>query len=498
MHFFSNLTQRLPSGVADKLEPVGVKLDLAFSDQGPRSVAARAALLTFCVRVFNAALAYASQIILARMMGQYEYGVFAILWVWVMVLATFCALGWPSGILRFVPELYKKGRYDELRMVLRRGGLVNVGFATLLGAAGIMIVVLMPDLVQQPFAIPLILAAICLPLMTVLDNQDAVAQSFDWPDLVNIPSFVARPFLMLGLFVMFAGVGVGMGFEVDAAMAMMATLVSVWMVITGQYLVLRRRLNKKLAQLETTPQDSARDSDDDRAGTHGSIRPYIKAALPMLAVEGFFFLIINTDIMVAGLFVEPDQVGIYYAAAKTLALVHFVYFAIRIATAHKISEYFALGNETALRATLRDAIHWTFWPSLAIAISLAFSADLILGLFGEGFEQGSVFLYVLLIGVVIRASIGPAEAMLTMANAQSTAAWLYGAVFVVNIALNFALIPVMGLMGAALATALSMCAETILLAIAVRKKLGILSFIGFVGRLKADQPSLNVQAEPAE
>lgn len=491
MRLFSTLSAKLPANLGEKLAPFSAKLDLAFSDDGPRSQAARAALLTFAVRVFNAALAYISQIILARLMGQYEYGVFAILWVWVMVLATFAALGYPSALLRFVPELYKTGRYKELRMVLVRGSLFNVGFASLLGATGIAIVLVMPDLLEQAFVLPLMLAAICLPMITLMINQGSIAQAFDWPDLVNIPAYVARPSLVLGLFCVFVLVGI----EANAVTAMLASLVGLWLVIVGQFLMLRHRVRARLAA-------GARENDSS-IDDGGHLSPYLRAALPMLAVEGIFYLIINTDVMVAGLFVTPHDVAVYYAAAKTLALVHFVYFAIRIATAHKIAEHHALGNDAALRSTLRDAIHWTFWPSLGLALALWVFGGLVLGLFGEGFaEEGKEFLAILLGGVVIRATIGPAEALLTMADEQKLAAWIYACVFVTNLALNFALIALFGLIGAAIATAVSMTVETLLLSLAIYRKLGVVSFIGAVGRLKApasdpSEPDLPA-AGPAE
>jgi O-antigen/teichoic acid export membrane protein len=473
LRLFMTMTRSLPDRLGNKLRPVAERLDLAFSDEGARSVAARAAVFTFAVRVFNAFLAYVSQIILARVMGQYEYGVFAIIWVWLVVLATFCALGYPSALLRFIPELYQSGRYRELRMVMVRGSMVNVGFATLLAGTGIAIIALMPELFDHAFAVPLILAAVCLPMLTLLDNQDRISQAFDWAELVNIPNFILRPILALVLF----GVLILLGAQALATTAMLATMLAIWIITLGQHLVLRARLKKKLSDRPdalTTPDANG-----------GTIKPYLKAALPMLAVEGFFYLIINTDIMVAGLFVSPEEVGVYFAAAKTLALVHFVYFAIRIAMAHKIAEYYALGNTVQLRSTLRDAIHWTFFPSITIAMALALFGHLILGLFGEAFvEDGMTYLSILLIGVVIRACVGPAEAMLTMANAQKLAAWLYLFVFTINIALNFALIPVLGLVGAAIATAVAMTVETILLALAVHRTLGIVSIIGFTNRLK--------------
>ena len=46
----------------------------------------RAALLAFAVRVASAAILYLSQIVLARWMGAFEYGVYVSVWTWVLIL----------------------------------------------------------------------------------------------------------------------------------------------------------------------------------------------------------------------------------------------------------------------------------------------------------------------------------------------------------------------------------------------------------------------------
>lgn len=447
-------------------EPAGKALDkvaLALSDDGPRSVAARAALFTFAVRIAAAVLAFAGQVVLARMMGAYEYGIYAIIWVWVLVLSTFTAMGYPTGMLRFIPELYKAGRINELRTVIARGPMVSMALCALVAVAGIAVLLAAPHWFYTSFITPMILAAICIPLMTLVDHQEGVSQAFDWPDLTLIPTFIARPLLMLALFV---GMTLA-GMAPTATTAMIAALAAVLVVTSVQLFILRRRVVAKIG----------------KGPREGQVRPWVKAALPMLVVEGFFFLIINTDVMVAGAFVSPDQVAVYYAAAKTLALVHFVAFAIRIATYHKIAEYHATGDHAALQRTLADTLHWTFWPSLIICVMLLLGGELILSLFGAGFESGMTYLSILLVGVLIRASVGPAEAMLTMANRQSTAAWVYGFVFAINLGLNLALIPTIGLIGAAIATAVSMAFEALFLLIMVRRHIGVISFVGVAGRL---------------
>jgi Na+-driven multidrug efflux pump len=53
-------------------------------------------------------------------------------------------------------------------------------------------------------------------------------------------------------------------------------------------------------------------------------------------------------------------------------------------------------------------------------------------------------------------------------------------VFALNVALNFILVPIMGLQGAAIATATAISIEAFALAVVIYRRLGILCFIGFV------------------
>ena len=116
---------------------------------------------------------------------------------------------------------------------------------------------------------------------------------------------------------------------------------------------------------------------------------------------------------------EPDQVAIYFAAVKTLALVHFVYFAVRAGGAQRFSQYYASGDRARLEAFVRDTLHWTFWPSLAMVVLLcSSSAGRSSSCSGRSFGSGYPLLYILSVGLLFRASIGPAESLLTMAGQQ--------------------------------------------------------------------------------
>ncbi len=184
-------------------------------------------------------------------------------------------------------------------------------------------------------------------------------------------------------------------------------------------------------------------------------------------------------VLVVGALLEPDRAAVYFATVKALAIVHFVYFAVRAGAAQRISQYYVAGDRSRLQAFIRDTLHWTFWPSLAISVALLVFRKVLLGLFGPAFVEGYPLFFIFIAGLLIRASVGPAEGILTMAGEQRICALVYALVFVLNVALNFLLIPAVGLAGAAIAIAIAISVEAVALAVLIRVRLGFNSWIGF-------------------
>ena len=177
-------------------------------------------------------------------------------------------------------------------------------------------------------------------------------------------------------------------------------------------------------------------------------------------------------------FRSPEDVAVYYAAAKTLALVAFIYFSIAATTAHRVSAYHAAGDREGLADFLRKAIRWTFWPSLAAtALLLAFGKP-ILALFGPQFTDGYHLMFILAVGLLARAAIGPMERFLNVIGQQRICALVYGGAFAINLVLCFVLIPPFGAAGAAIAISAALVVETIALMVIAKRRSASSSSLG--------------------
>jgi CelD/BcsL family acetyltransferase involved in cellulose biosynthesis len=103
---------------------------------------------------------------------------------------------------------------------------------------------------------------------------------------------------------------------------------------------------------------------------------------------------------------------------------------------------------------------------------VAIMTPLLLMLFGGDFAGALPVTLILLLGLLARAAVGPAEQLLIMTDNQLTCAYAYGWAFVINVALCVMLVPLWGSVGAALATAAGYTLASLIIAREVKYAFG--------------------------
>jgi O-antigen/teichoic acid export membrane protein len=411
----------------------------------------------FLVRVASAGLALVSQVFLARWMGSFEFGIFIYAWTWVLMIGALSDLGLSSAARRFIPEYAENKAFDRLRGFLAGSRWLSVAIASAIGAVGALGVWLLSPHLDQYSVAPLYLACAVIPIYGLVQTQAGIAQSYDWPNLALMPFFVWRQLAMTALM----GAAYLMGAPTGAVIAMIVAAVTTWAVTLGQMVVLNRRLKKKVPAGPAAYEP----------------RIWLATSFPIFIVEGFYLLLTYVDILALEHYRSPDEVAVYYAGARLLAIVAFVYFAIAGATTHKFTEYHVAGDGKRLASFFAETIKWTFWPSLAVCAGILAFGKPLLGLFGENFESGYLVMFILSIGMLARAAVGPAERLLNMLGERKQCAAIYAGAFVINLVLCIVLIPRMGIEGAGVATSTALVAESICLYLVAKRRLGFHVFI---------------------
>ena len=425
------------------------------------SLTSRLASAVFAIRVFSAGLAYLAQILLARWMSGSEYGIYVYVWTWVLLVGSMLDFGLAVSAQKLIPEYRSSGQQALLRGFLLGSRLMALGASTLMALVFASIVHLVTPWLEAGLATPLYIGCLILPAFVVANMQDGIARSHDWIRLGLMPQFIVRQTLIIA----FTAGMVALGLHLEATAAMMASAAAVWISVTGQMLILNRKLR---AEVKRGPRNYALSS-------------WLKLSLPIMMVEGFYLLLSYTDILVLQHFRSSEEVGLYFAVVKTLALVSFIHYAISTTTAHRFTEYYTSGDIERLSAYVKHAIKWTFWPSLAATLVLLACGKPLLWLFGPQFTAGYGIMFVAAIGLISRAAIGPVERLLNMSGNQNSCALTYASAFVMNLVLCVALVPHYSGYGAAAATSISLVFESILLFAIAKHKLG-LHVLAFGGR----------------
>jgi O-antigen/teichoic acid export membrane protein len=435
--------------------PAGVmaRLRAMLGGSGEASLTKRLAGTIFIIRVISAALAYLSQILLARWMGGSDYGVYVYVWTWVLLLGSMMDFGISASAQKIIPEYRACGEHELLRGFLSGSRWMTFAVSALISVLLAIVVDGLSPWIDANAIAPLFIGCITLPAFVVANTQDGIARSHDWMRLGLMPQFIVRQSLIIG----FTAGAFALGFDLGATLAMLASAAAVWIAMIGQMIVLNRRLGRHIK-----PGPKAYD-----------FRGWLAISLPILMVEGFYLLLSYTDVLVLQQFRSSEEVGVYFAVVKTLALVSFIHYAMSATTAHRFAEYHASGDRARLSAYVAHAIKWTFWPSLAATILLLAMGKPLLWLFGPQFVVGYDIMFVAAIGLVVRSAIGPVERLLNMLGHQHICALAYALAFAMNVVLCVALVPRFGGHGAAAATSISLVFETVLLFWIVRKRLGL-------------------------
>jgi O-antigen/teichoic acid export membrane protein len=440
----------LPAGIIARLRLV---LGGLLGGSSEASVTRRLAGTIFIIRVFSAALAYLSQILLARWMGGSDYGVYVYVWTWVLLLGSMMDFGISSSAQKIIPEYRTRGEHALLRGFLSGSRWMTLIASSIVSVLLAVLVKALSPWIDASETVPLYIGCATLPAFVVANTQDGIARSHDWMRLGLMPQFIVRQSLIIALT---AG-AFALGLHLGATIAMLASAAAVWIAMIGQMIVLNRRLDRHLE-----PGAKAYD-----------FGGWLAISLPILMVEGFYLLLSYTDVLVLQQFRSSAEVGVYFAVVKTLALVSFIHYAMSATTAHRFAEYHALGDNARLSAYVAHAIKWTFWPSLAATLLLLALGKPLLWLFGPQFTVGYDIMFIAAIGLVVRSAIGPVERLLNMLGHQHICALAYALAFVMNVVLCLALVPRFGGHGAAAATSISLAFETVLLFWIVRQRLGL-------------------------
>ncbi len=190
-----------------------------------------------------------------------------------------------------------------------------------------------------------------------------------------------------------------------------------------------------------------------RSFAHELVRPIAKAAIPMALITLVGAFMLNVDLVMLGWWRSASDVGFYSAAQKIVQVLYTISGIVSGAIFPALARFIGQGLRDKERALLERALGIVFLIAVPLAVGgVLLASPIISFLYGADYAP-SAFIFQILILTVLVVFPGAFFGNFIFAHDQhgKLAPAIFG-VSVLNVGLNFILIPPFGIMGAAVAT----------------------------------------------
>jgi len=205
-------------------------------------------------------------------------------------------------------------------------------------------------------------------------------------------------------------------------------------------------------------------------------RQLLSVSVPMLFSNSLFLVMSWTDTLMLSAFHGEDTVGIYNIALKIATLNTIALIAINSIASPKFSEIYSSEGKRRFKRIVQQTTVLSWMVSLPIFVIILLFPENLLNIFGHEFVIGKYALIILSIGQIISAFSGSTMIVLNMTGREKAGRNILIVTVILNITINYLLIPRFGIIGAAIATMSSTIFWNIVSVIFIYKSFGFLTF----------------------
>lgn len=354
----------------------------------------------------------------------------------VSFIAVLCNLGLNTGVTRFVSIYNSRGELDKLKGTVFTSSIITV-LVSIVGISGLLFSsdFLATRIFHKPQLAPVLtLLSLSIPFDSLRWNFLAATRGLKimrYTAYVENIACVGLRFLFALLFIL--------GFKLQLQGALLANILSsVCSAILAFYCVriTDTITNKFLPILEA-----------------GKLLSF---STPMALSSLLGNLARQTDLIMIGLLLSKAEVGVYSVVVRVVVLAEITFTAFVPIFNPFVSELYEKGEIEALSSLLRTVIRWNVIISFPIFLALIFLPGPFLHLFKLNHPQASACLSLLAIARFLSSASSLPNSVIFMSGRSNITFLNNATVLTTNVVLNYLLIPKYGILGAALATGITL------------------------------------------
>ena len=389
-------------------------------------------MLAFAIKLASAGLSFGMFVLLARAMGQSDYGLFAAAFSLATLMAVLGTLGQKPIVVRFGSAYHEQGQHALRRGVMRRGYLI-AGAGCLATLA-----IVAPYYWVLDGAIPWALVGGIVAVTFALGVSEY--QSFALRVTAGVGlSLAPRDVFWRTLICLVAGASaLGWGLGALSATAWMWLMAVTLIAILGLQFWINERRGPEAAV---------------RGQTAYATKEWNAPMLNLWLSSVVMTAATTVSVILIERMISAEEAGPFFSAMRTAQLLNLFLFATSVISSPMLSRSLSRGawGEVQRVAKLTALVGGGF--GMIGFLVLVFGGDLLLGLFGPGFDQGYAALIILGAGFLVNTLAGPTGPLLEMSGHEKAYVRFLTWANVVGLIAMIPAIWFFGTLGAAAATA---------------------------------------------
>ena len=406
------------------------------SDMDSYKTLLRGAGLLFIGIFVSKILNYVFRFIIARAFTPSEYGLFALGTAIIGLFMAIALLGLPSGVSRYISEYKTRKEYDKLRGTIT----FSLKLVTISSIIITIFLYLSSNYIESFFikdGLSQVIKILCIgmPFYIIFTLVINMFYGFQKSEYVTISGYLSENILkvtiiLLLLFIGFNGTALPMTWTITAVIIFLIALYFL-QVKTFPFLGIREKFIEPRKEL-------------------------LVFSLPLIFVSTMWIILQWTDTIMLGYFMTAKDVAIYemvLSAGKILLMFATMFSVVFMPL---ITSLYTNNKTKEIEAIYKSTTKWITVVSLPICIYfLIFPKMTIQLMFGSQYLEGTSVLIILSIGYFLHAIMflgGSFLAALKYSRLQMIIVIITG---MLNILLNYYLIPIYGIIGSAIATSIS-------------------------------------------
>ena len=203
-----------------------------------------------------------------------------------------------------------------------------------------------------------------------------------------------------------------------------------------------------------------------------TIRNILKISIPLMLAQSVQFIMAWTDKLMIGNMMSAESVAVYGVAFRFSMGVSITLMAINSISSPKFAEKFASDDIKGMGKIAMQSAKIIFWTTIPLAIILLTFPKFFMGLYGSEFLIGFEVLRWLIIGRIVNALSGSVGNLMQMSGQQKIYMNILIIGSVINVVLNYYMIPIYGIKGAAISSVVSLSFWNLTMVYMVKRKFG--------------------------